>query len=409
MSSNENLLFLRAGALRDILVRRHRQHAAPQLFEIGWLDRDPVDGSQHLKDTLPKSEECFIVPRQSDHVGIQDQLIEPFAKYLPVDSSETHRLRGDAARTAHDARASPRRRRPSGGAPAGGTASRRPARPVRDRAVGGDRRPRGHRRPAGRVAAGAGRDRRPHLGALRARPPARAAPRDVRARVGRVVADPDGEGRRARSRHCARPRTRSTRSRSTCARARSSGEASSTCTGSSSSACSSSATNGRTSRSSPSVSTRRARTTNPRRSGAWPRATSSCATSAGPCTATAPISRGCSTPASRRPRCATPTRCSSRRKKPACAPRLSAPRARGSTRRRARVIAAAGLGEFFVHRVGHGIGAGGARRSLSGRRQRSPACRRPRVQRRARDIPGGPVRHATRRHRGRDRCTGRSV
>ena len=84
MSSNETCFFKKPEPSWDIFVRRHRQHAAPQPFEIGWFDRDPVDGSRHLKDTLPKREERFIVPRQSDHVGIQDQLIEPFAKYFPV-------------------------------------------------------------------------------------------------------------------------------------------------------------------------------------------------------------------------------------------------------------------------------------------------------------------------------------
>ena len=72
--------------------------------------------------------------------------------------------------------------------------------------------------------------------------------------------------------------------------------------------------------------------------------------------ATAPTSRACSTSASRRARCATSTRCSPRPRRPACGPRPSARRARTSTRPRATVIADAGFGEYFVHRVGHGIG-----------------------------------------------------
>jgi hypothetical protein len=72
------------GPSRDIFVLRHRQHATAQLLQIGWSDRGPVNGSQHLKDTLPRREKRFIVPIYSDHVGIQDQLIEPFAKYFPV-------------------------------------------------------------------------------------------------------------------------------------------------------------------------------------------------------------------------------------------------------------------------------------------------------------------------------------
>ena len=54
-----------------------------------------------------------------------------------------------------------------------------------------------------------------------------------------------------------------------------------------------------------------------------------------------------------------------------------------------RVIAAAGFGEFFVHRIGHGIGQEAHEDPVHGRRQRSPARRRPRVQRRARHLLEG--------------------
>ena len=49
-----------------------------------------------------------------------------------------------------------------------------------------------------------------------------------------------------------------------------------------------------------------------------------------------------------------------------------------------RVIADAGLGECFVHRVGHGIGQEAHEDPVHGRGQRAAARRRSRVQRRAR-------------------------
>ena len=63
-----------------------------------------------------------------------------------------HRVRGDAARAAHDARAARRRRRHARGAPARGAPRRRAPRRVRAALVGRDRRPDRHRRRAGRQA-----------------------------------------------------------------------------------------------------------------------------------------------------------------------------------------------------------------------------------------------------------------
>ena len=93
------------------------------------------------------------------------------------------------------------------------------ARAVRHRAVGGDRRPDRARRASwsGR-ATRRRRDRRPHVGAVRARPPARAAARARSSRATEVIgADPDGEGRR-RDRGAARRRARGRRDRARDAR-----------------------------------------------------------------------------------------------------------------------------------------------------------------------------------------------
>ena len=68
-----------------------------------------------------------------------------------------------------------------------------------------------------------------------------------------------------------------------------------------------------------------------------------------------------------------------------------------------RVIAGAGLGELFVHRVGHGIGQEAHEDPYMVAGNDAAARGRSRVQRRARHLPRGPVRHAPRRHRRRDR------
>ena len=132
-------------------------------------------------------------------------------------------------------------------------------------------------------------------------------------------------------------------------------------------------------------------------------ATSCCATSAARCTATAPTSRACSTRASRRRRSATRTRCWSRRRKPGVrAATVGTPCAEVDAAAR-RVITAAGLGDRFVHRVGHGIGQEAHEDPYMVAGNELPLDRRPRVQRRARHLPRRPLRHAPRRHRGRDR------
>ena len=130
-----------------------------------------------------------------------------------------HRLRGDAARAAHDARAAARRRRAARRAAARGAARRRRS-PTCSRSCRGTRPTIPIALVAELVGAGARRaaigDH--DVGPLRARPPARAAatPRSC-ARREVVGAAPDGEGRR-RDRGAARaPRTRSTRSRPRCA------------------------------------------------------------------------------------------------------------------------------------------------------------------------------------------------
>ena len=126
-------------------------------------------------------------------------------------SSVPHRLRSDAARTAHDARAPARGDAhlvvPRLEAPRVDAA----ARPVRDRARG--RRPTTRSRSwrSSPVRRRARRDRRPHLGPLRARPAAAAAFDRLRPRASEVIgADPHGQGRGRDRRAAPRPRTRST-------------------------------------------------------------------------------------------------------------------------------------------------------------------------------------------------------
>ena len=67
-----------------------------------------------------------------------------------------------------------------------------------------------------------------------------------------------------------------------------------------------------------------------------------------------------------------------------------------------RVIADAGFGEFFVHRVGHGIGCDAHEDPYMVVGERPADRSRSRVQRRARHLPPRSVRHAARRHRRRD-------
>ena len=96
-------------------------------------------------------------------------------------------------------------------------------------------------------------------------------------------------------------------------------------------------------------------------------------------------------------------RAARRRRKPRCAPRRSARRAKTSTPRRGAIITAAGFGDQFIHRTGHGIGreahedpyivAGNAEPLAAGH---------------AFSVEPGiylrrPVRLAARGHRGRDR------
>ena len=66
-----------------------------------------------------------------------------------------------------------------------------------------------------------------------------------------------------------------------------------------------------------------------------------------------------------------------------------------------RVIADAGYGQYFVHRVGHGIGQDAHEDPYMVRGERAAARFRTHVQRRARHLLPGPVRPAARRHRRR--------
>jgi hypothetical protein len=91
---------------------------------------------------------------------------------------------------------------------------------------------------------------------------------------------------------------------------------------------------GRTSPSWRPANTPPARTTSHQPNGELPAVTSSCATSAARCAATAPTSRACSTPEIHRRKSGMLTTSCSRPRKPACAPRPSEPRARRSTPRR---------------------------------------------------------------------------
>ena len=95
-----------------------------------------------------------------------------------------HRLRGDAARAAHDAGAPARRATRSLVVPRL-EAPRVAPRPDLFEIVPWDETddPVGRRGAVGRPAFGARGDRRPHVGALRARPPTGASARDLRARV----------------------------------------------------------------------------------------------------------------------------------------------------------------------------------------------------------------------------------
>ena len=271
--------------------------------------------------------------------------------------------------------------------------------------VGRDRRPDRARRRAGRRSARAGRDRRPHLGALRARPPARApgGRRSSRASevVGpiRMVKDADeiaalqrgrARGRRDRGEMRAlavrRPHRARRAPRARRAHARAGPRAGEL-------------RDRRRRRATP-----RARTTSRQPTGAIARRRRRAVRlRRHDAAATAPTSRGCSTSASR------PTEV-----RDVYAVLVEAQEAgvRAATvgtpcedvdAAARRVIAAAGFGEHFVHRVGHGIGTEAHEDPYMVAGNDLPLAAGPRVQRRARHLLPGPVRHAARRHRRRDR------
>ena len=102
-----------------------------------------------------------------------------------------------------------------------------------------------------------------------------------------------------------------------------------------------------------------------------------------------------------RPRSPRRTPCCTRPRRRAWHRPSSARRARTSTGPPATIIAAAGYGEYFVHRTGHGIGMEEHEDPYIVAGQPPPARARPRVQRRARDLRRRAVGDAPRGHRRR--------
>ena len=117
-------------------------------------------------------------------------------------------------------------------------------------------------------------------------------------------------------------------------------------------------------------------------------------------TATAPTSPAASPSASPRPRSPTPTPCSTRPRPPAWPPVTSGvpcEEVDGATRR---IIAAAGYGEYFIHRTGHGIGMEEHEDPYMVSGNHAAAGRRPRLLGGARHLRARPFRHAPGGHRG---------
>ena len=139
------------------------------------------------------------------------------------------------------------------------------------------------------------------------------------------------------------------------------------------------------------------------------RATSCSATSAARCTGTAPTSPGCSWWAAARPRCATSTRCSSRRRRRASRAAEVGTRCEDVDAAARRVITDAGYGEYFVHRTGHGIGTEAHEDPYVVEGNTTPLGAGPRVQRRAGHLPARSVRSPARGHRRRHRRGSRTA
>ena len=250
-----------------------------------------------------------------------------------------------------------------------------------------------------------GRDRRPHLGPLRARPAGTRSPTTASCRATRrrrVRAH--GQGRRRDRRAHARRARASTRSpremRDAAVRA---AAPSSTCTASWSSGCSSGhqRANFAIVAAGANAASPHHEPTATRRS---PTATSCCATSAARWTATAPTSRACSTsvtpPAGgRRGVRGARRRAGSRRARR----RRSARRARRSTTRARAVIATPGLGEYFIHRTGHGIGIEAHEDPYMVAGNATPLAAGHAFSVEPGHLLPGPVRHAARGHRRRHR------
>ena len=265
---------------------------------IDWAEREGPDGSSSTgtRRTPPASTasrvsaptDCLMpadrigrVRARMDELGVDVMLLSIGAD-LPVP----HGLRGDAARTAHDAGPAARRRRHARRAAPRSAARRRAARRC-SRSRPGTRPTTPSRRRRARRPGPRGRHRRSHVGAVPARAPAgaaRARPSGGRARS-RPVAH--GEGPGARSRRCAAAARAvdAHRGRRCAPRTVRRPHRGSTCTASSSSACSTPGTSGRTS-----PSSARAQRGEPAPRAAAtrviePTATSSCATSAAACDA----------------------------------------------------------------------------------------------------------------------------